>query len=85
MKNISADLAKGIARGIVEAPAGHIGLLHFAKNIEKPLRREEETDKEYALRVRTHRMTKLYEVVSAETVGRVEKIKSELIKLGLPE
>jgi hypothetical protein len=33
LQSVSADLAKGISRGIVEAPAGHIGLLHYAKDI----------------------------------------------------
>ena len=75
LRNISADLVKGIARGIVEAPAGHIGLLHYAKDIEKPPCRDNEPEKEYALRVKTHRMTRLYEILSAETVGRIEKIK----------
>lgn len=84
LQSISTDLAKGIARGIVEAPAGHIGLLHYAKDIQKPQRKESESEKEYELRVRTHRMTKLYEIIHTETAGRVEKIKSYLLKLGLP-
>ena len=84
LQEISTELAKGIARGIVEAPAGHIGLLHYAKDIQKPQRKEGESEKEYLLRVRTHRMTKLYEVISSETVERIRKIKQYLIQLGIP-
>lgn len=85
LRTVSTDLAKGIARGIVEAPAGHIGLLHYAKDIQKPPLRENESEKEYALRVRTHRMTKLYEIISGETVGRINRIKAYLEQLGLPD
>ena len=85
LKTVSTDLAKGIARGIVEAPAGHIGLLHYAKDIQKPPLRENESEKEYALRVRTHRMTKLYEIISGETVGRIDWIRTYLEQLGLPD
>ena len=85
LRAVSADLAKGIARGIVEAPAGHIGLLHYAKDIQKPPLRENESEKEYALRVRTHRMTKLYEIISGETVGRIDWIRTYLEQLGLPD
>ncbi|MBN1758339.1 MAG: hypothetical protein JW863_08480 [Chitinispirillaceae bacterium] len=84
LQKISTELAKGIARGIVEAPAGHIGLLHYAKDIQKPQRKEGESEKEYLLRVRTHRMTKLYEIISSETVERIKKIKQYLIQLGIP-
>lgn len=85
LRTVSTDLAKGIARGIVEAPAGHIGLLHYAKDIKKPPIRENESEKEYALRVRTHRMTKLYEIISGETVDRIDRIKAYLVQLGLPD
>ncbi|MBN1308376.1 MAG: hypothetical protein JXA18_10695 [Chitinispirillaceae bacterium] len=78
------ELAKGIARGIVEAPAGHIGLMHYAKDIKKPPRKETESEKDYELRVRTHRMTRLYDKISADTVNRIERIKQFLQKLGLP-
>ena len=57
----TSDLAKGISRGIVEAPSGHIGLLHFAKDIVKPPRKEGETDSDYELRVKGHRMTRICE------------------------
>ena len=80
----STELAKGIARGIVEAPAGHIGLMHYAKDIQKPPRREFESEKDYELRVRTYRMTRLYEKIFADTTGRVEKLKEYLQKIGLP-
>ncbi|MBN1576973.1 MAG: hypothetical protein JW913_10500 [Chitinispirillaceae bacterium] len=81
---VCAELAKGIARGIIEAPAGHIGLMHYAKDIKKPLRKETESEKDYELRVRTHRMARLYEKISVDTVGRIERIKKFLQKLGLP-
>ena len=84
LAEISSDLAKGIARGIVEAPAGHIGLLHYAKDIKKPPRKESESDKNYELRIRTFRMTRLYEKIHADTVGRIKKIKQYLQKIGLP-
>jgi hypothetical protein len=84
LAEISTDLAKGIARGIVEAPAGHIGLMHYAKDIHKPPRKESESDKQYELRVRTNRMTRLYEKIYADTTGRVEKLKNYLVRLGLP-
>ena len=84
LREISSELAKGIARGIVEAPAGHIGLLHFAKDIQKPQRKENESEKEYALRVRTYRMTKLYDIISSETVARIDTIKNYLVQLGFP-
>jgi hypothetical protein len=81
---ITAELAKGIARGIVEAPAGHIGLMHYAKDIKKPPRKENESEKDYELRVRTHRMTKLYDKIFTDTTGRVAKLKAFLEKCGLP-
>ena len=84
LESVSLELAKGIARGIVEAPAGHIGLLHYAKNIHKPVKKESESEKDFKLRVRTYRMTKLNEILTAETAGRLNKIKAALIKLGLP-
>ena len=84
LAEISADLAKGIARGIVEAPAGHIGLMHYAKDIKKPARKESESDKDYELRIRTYRMTRLYEKIHADTVGRIQKLKQHLQKIGLP-
>lgn len=80
----STELARGIARGIVEAPAGHIGLMHYAKDIQKPPRRENESEKDYELRVRTYRMTRLFEKIMADTTGRVEKLKRYLQKIGLP-
>ena len=83
LRDISNDLAKGISRGIVEAPAGHIGLLHFAKDIQKPPRKVNESEENYALRIRTHRMTRLYEILSRETVGRIDRIKAFLVKHGL--
>ena len=80
----STELARGIARGIVEAPAGHIGLMHYAKDIQKPPRRVNESEKDYELRVRTYRMTRLFEKILADTTGRVEKLKRYLQKIGLP-
>lgn len=84
LTEITDELAKGIARGIVEAPAGHIGLMHYAKDIKKPPRRENESEKDYELRVRTHRMTQLYENIYADTTGRILKIKTFLEMCGLP-
>ncbi len=85
LSEVTSELAKGIARGIVEAPAGHIGLMHYAKEIRKPQRKEGESDKNYELRVRTHRMTYLFRKIEEDTTGRVEIIRNYLKKLGMPE
>lgn len=74
LTGITDELAKGVARGIVEAPAGHIGLMHYAKDIQKPPRKSGESEKDYDLRVRTYRMTKLYEIIRKDTTGRVESL-----------
>jgi hypothetical protein len=79
------DLARGISRGIVEAPAGHIGLMHYAKDLQKPPRKEHESEKEYELRIRTHRMTYLLEKIQADTIGRINRIASFLHRLGMPD
>ena len=79
------DLARGISRGIVEAPAGHIGLMHYAKDFQKPPRKASESEKDYELRVRTHRMTHLLEKIQADTIGRIERISGFLRKLGMPD
>jgi hypothetical protein len=80
LAGISDELAKGIARGIVEAPAGHIGLMHYAKDIQKPQRKPGEPEKDYDLRVRTFRMTKLYEIIRKDTTGRIEFLRELLQK-----
>lgn len=79
------DLARGISRGIVEAPAGHIGLMHYAKDIQKPPRKTTESDKDYELRLRTHRMTHLLQKIQADTIERIERITLFLRKLGMPD
>jgi hypothetical protein len=81
---VTDTLAKGLARGIVEAPAGHIGLLHYAKEIHKPERRFDESEKDYELRVRTFRISRLYEKIYEDTAGRIKRIMDELKKIGLP-
>lgn len=81
---ITNDLAKGISRGIIEAPAGHIGLLHFAKNITKPQRKPNESDKDYEMRVKSFRMAALYERIKSETWNPINTLKNYFVKLGLP-
>ncbi len=89
-KNIDAlllileDLSKGIARGIVEAPAGHIGLLYLAKDIVKPQRKENETDKDYDLRVKSYRIQMLQQKIKNETIERVLTLQKYFNTLGLP-
>ena len=75
-------LSRGIARGIVEAPAGHIGLMHYAKDIRKPPQKENESEKDYDLRVRTFRIARLYEKIREDTTERVERIRSVLLRYG---
>jgi hypothetical protein len=79
------DLARGISRGIVEAPAGHIGLMHYAKDFEKAPRKAAESEKDYEMRIRTQRMTHLLHKIQADTIGRIDRIASFLRKLGMPE
>jgi hypothetical protein len=78
------SLAKGVARGIIEAPAGHIGLMHYAKDIFRPERRDDESEKDYELRVRTFRISRLYEKIYTDTTGRIKRIIDSLKKIGLP-
>jgi hypothetical protein len=77
-------LIKGISRGIVEAPAGHIGLLHFAKDLVRPVRKEGEPEKEYQLRVKTYRMKKIFEKLKIETIDRIDTLQQFFIRLGMP-
>jgi len=79
---VTESLSRGVARGIVEAPAGHIGLMHYAKDIRRPPQRENETDKDYEMRVRTFRITRLYEKIHEDTTERVERIREVLRKSG---
>lgn len=81
---VSTDLIKGISRGIVEAPAGHIGLLHFAKDLVRPVRKEGEPEKEYQLRVKTYRMKKIFEKLKIETIDRIDTLQQFFIRLGMP-
>lgn len=83
--SLSEDLAKGVSRGIVEAPAGHIGLLYLAKDIVKPERKEGESEKDYELRVKSFRIQKLHEKIKAETSGRVAILRRYFEKMGMPE
>jgi hypothetical protein len=83
--SISEDLAKGVARGIVEAPAGHIGLLYLAKDIVKPECKKGESEKDYELRVKSFRIQKLQEKIKAETAERIAILHRYFEKLGLPE
>lgn len=80
----SDDLAKGVARGIVEAPAGHIGLLYLAKDIVKPERKIDETEKDYDLRVKSFRIQKLQEKIRAEMSEKIILLQHYFEKLGLP-
>jgi DNA-directed RNA polymerase subunit RPC12/RpoP len=79
------DLAKGVSRGIVEAPAGHIGLLYLAKDIVKPERKSGESEKDYELRVKSFRIQKLHEKIKAETSGKVLILRRYFEKMGLPQ
>lgn len=81
---ISEDLSKGIARGIIEAPSGHIGLIYLAKDIVKPEKRDNESEKDYELRVKTFRIQKLHEKIRAQTVERISLLRRYFDKLGLP-
>lgn len=83
LHNVSLELSKGISRGIIEAPAGHIGLLHYAKDIIRPVKKDNESDKDYDLRVRTYRIRKIYEKLRSETVERIEVLQKYFIKLGM--
>lgn len=82
---ISEDLVRGIARGIVEAPSGHIGLLYLAKDIYKPERKVDESEKDYELRVKSFRIQKLQEKLRAETCDRITLLRRYFELLGLPD
>lgn len=84
LRQVSMDLIKGLSRGIIEAPAGHIGLLHFAKDLVRPVKKEGESEKEYQLRVKTYRMKKIFEKLKIETVDRIDKLQEFFIRLGMP-
>lgn len=68
----------------MEAPAGHIGLLHFAKDLVRPIRKEGEPEKEYQLRVKTYRIRKIFEKLKIETVDRIETLYEYFVRLGMP-
>lgn len=80
----TSEIAKGLSRGIIEAPAGHIGLLHFAKDVVRPHRKELESEKDYELRVKTYRIRKIYEKIRQETTCRVELLQRYLYRMGMP-
>ncbi len=79
------DLSRTLARGIIEAPAGHIGVMHYAKDLIRPSRKDQESDKDYEMRVKTYRMTRICEKIKEDTSGRIKKIKQYLRKIGLPD
>jgi len=81
---VTVDLARGISRGIIEAPSGHIGLLYLAKDISKPQKKEDESDKDYELRVKTYRTSRLFEKIKKETYDRIIALQHYFVKLGLP-
>ncbi|HEX2956650.1 MAG TPA: hypothetical protein VHO70_07455 [Chitinispirillaceae bacterium] len=81
---LTVELSRGISRGIVEAPSGHIGLLHLAKDIGKPARKDNESDKDYELRVKSHRMVQLFDKIKNETWGRVAELHTYFRRLGMP-
>jgi len=83
LMELSEDLAKGVSRGIVEAPAGHIGLIYLAKDIVKPEPRDGESEKDYEMRVKTFRIQKLHEKIRSETLGRVSILRRYFEKLGM--
>ena len=81
---LTVELSRGISRGIVEAPSGHIGLMHLARNIGKPVRKENESDKDYELRLKSHRMVHLFDKIKGETHGRIISLQKYFTKLGMP-
>lgn len=83
LKQVTMDMIKGLSRGIIEAPVGHIGLLHYAKDIIRPVKKEGESEKDYQLRVKTFRMKKIYEKLKAETADRIELLYNFFIRLGM--
>lgn len=83
LSTLADDLSKGVARGIVEAPVGHIGLLYLAKDIVKPDQKEGEDEKEYELRVKTFRIQKIQDKLKTETLGRLVVLERYFEKLGL--
>lgn len=83
LRQVSMDLIKGLSRGIVEAPTGHIGLLHFAKDLVRPVRKEGEPEKEYQLRVKTYRIRKIFEKLKKETLDRIDTLHDFFTRLGM--
>ncbi len=78
------EIAKGVSRGIVEAPAGCIGLLHYAKDIPVPPRYQDESDLDFQIRSKSYREKKIFEKITNETSGRLQTLAQYLIKLGMP-
>ncbi len=83
--SLTPKLVKGISRGIVEAPTSHIGLLYLLKDIPKPQRKDNESDKDYELRIKTCRINGVREKLEFEVCGRIERIRSLLNKVSPEE
>lgn len=82
LSTILDELSRAVARGIVEAPSGHIGLIHYAKGIIRPPKKPNESDKDYELRVKTYRINHLYDTIHKDTVGRLKALIARLEKSG---
>ncbi|NLP03548.1 MAG: hypothetical protein GX089_13715 [Fibrobacter sp.] len=81
---IMTDFAKAVSRGIVESPAGCIGVLHYARDIPVPSRNPGESDLDYESRSKSIRQKKLFEKIRKETCGRIELLHCYFAKLGMP-
>lgn len=84
LKSVTKELSRGLSRGIIEAPYGHIGLLHYAKDIVRPQKKENETDSDYQLRLKAYRIKKICEKLKSETVDRIETLYKYFVRLGMP-
>lgn len=85
LHKISVELARTISQGIIEEPSGYVGLIHYAKDIEKPHRKDNESDNDYEMRVKSHRMITLFDRIKKETCERISILESYLTKLGMPK
>ncbi|MDG5815951.1 hypothetical protein QA601_12740 [Chitinispirillales bacterium ANBcel5] len=71
---ITPDLLKAIARGIVEAPSHHIGMLFLLKDLPAPSPRPGETQKDHDLRVKTYRAKELNRKLNQEITARLKRV-----------
>lgn len=85
LEDLFTDIISGISRGIIEAPTAHIGLLFLAKDIKKPDRKEGENEKDYELRVKSYRISRLQEKLKKEIFDRLLFLEQCFLKLGLPD